>query len=576
VNQANLVTFFENIPLLILGGCIFIAGATVLVVVWLTLQSARVRSHINCLAHALHFDGEPTPAVRRDGLRLARLDELRRRCSGMNGPAAEWWRQIEAATEAYTGPEEREGWFITDRAPNLLSYNTVIGRNFSSGFFGAVPGLLTGVGLSLTFTAILIALKDVIVPDDPAGPILGIRPLINGLSGKFLSSIVALALSIFFTVYEKGQVNRLRRAYEHLVDTVESAIPYLSTSRILVDHQRLAAHRTVDRHIEAFNTKVTPELVAAMSSAVAEKMQTERMASAIESLQTIIMEPRKQDSTTDHIMFGKEQREGLADRMNGLLLKLQESADQNLLSVRSQMSMVVEDLSEKVGALSRDMMAAAGNAAKQSQATANQVIEQTGNWSDATAKRLDTLMASMEARTTDFHKASEGLLQARTFVVDVINQNANALDRMAEASLRVQVYSSGLAGQAEALKAITANQSAVVNQFREVSESVRASFEQNETLLSEHRKMFQSYKSVIDDLDGNLGKILTALHGGLTDYNRSMENNFSAIVKISSEMVPDISKFLANQMTALGDQFEELGSVISHSLERIDGRNNQS
>jgi hypothetical protein len=57
--------------------------------------------------------------------------------------------------------------------------------------FGAVPGLLTGAGLTLTFVAILVALKSVSYNEGHANePISGIANLINGLSGKFLSSIV--------------------------------------------------------------------------------------------------------------------------------------------------------------------------------------------------------------------------------------------------------------------------------------------------------------------------------------------------------------------------------------------------
>ena len=591
VNQATITTFFQSVPLLILGGCLFISAATALAVFWLMLQSAKVRSQINKLARAFNLDNEASHATRRDGLPLSTLDEIRNKCSTLDRPAADWWRHIDSATESYTGPQEQTGWFLTERAPNLLSYNAVISRNVSSAFFSAVPGLLTGVGLALTFTAILIALKDVIVPDDPTGPIVGIRPLINGLSGKFLSSIVALALSILFTLYEKGQLSRLRRAYDQLIAAIERAIPFLPASRILIDTQRLAANRTVhvetigaevvDKYIEAFNARVVPAFVAGISAELTERIHSEagstieRMTGTLESLQAAIagFEPQKQNSsTTDIHGLATSLETPLAEVLNGLILKLQESADQNLSSVRSQMTMVIGDLSDRVGELSRDMMAAAGNAARQSQACAHEVLEQTGHWSEVTAKRLDTLMASMEARTTDFQKAAEGLLQARTFVVDVINQNANALSRMADASRHVQSYSSGLAEQAETLKAITANQSVIAHQLREASASVSSSFEQNQVLLGEHRRLFQSYQSVIDELDSNLAKILSALNTGLTDYNHSMENNFTAVVKISNEMVPDISKFLTSQMTELGDQFEELGSVISHSVERIDGR----
>jgi ABC-type transporter Mla subunit MlaD len=143
---------------------------------------------------------------------------------------------------------------------------------------------------------------------------------------------------------------------------------------------------------------------------------------------------------------------------------------------------------------------------------------------------------------------------------------------MAEASRQVQAYSAGLAGQTEALKTISNAQSVVANQFREVSGHVRASFEQHGDLLTEYRKVFHDYKQVIDELDVNLGKILAALHGGLRDYNQTIENNFREVVKISNEMVPEISGLLKTQVAELSDSLEELGTVFSHAMERFNGR----
>jgi uncharacterized protein YoxC len=165
------------------------------------------------------------------------------------------------------------------------------------------------------------------------------------------------------------------------------------------------------------------------------------------------------------------------------------------------------------------------------------------------------------------------LLQARSFLTDLIGQNATALDRMAEASRQVQTYSTGLAGQTEALKQISNTHSMIANQLREVSGSVRASFEQNDKILAENRRVFQDYKSVVDELDVSLGKILGALHSGLRDYNQSMENNFREIVKVSNEMIPEISSLLKTQIDELSEQFEELGTVISTAVERVNGRN---
>jgi ABC-type transporter Mla subunit MlaD len=258
--------------------------------------------------------------------------------------------------------------------------------------------------------------------------------------------------------------------------------------------------------------------------------------------------------------------------MNGLMVRMQESADQNLGNVRNQLTLVVSDLAEKVGSLSQDMMAAADKVAKQAQTSANQVLDQTGEWSEATARRLEGLLANMEARSKDFQTAGQSLLAARDFLKDVIGQNAAALDRMADASRQVQAYSTGLAGQSDALKGISQLQSQVTAQLRDASGTLRASSEQNEKLLAEYRRTFDGYKSVIDELDQSLGKVLGAIQAGLRDYNQSIENNFKEIVRISNPMISEAANFLQTQIAELSGQLEELSSVISTSMERVNGR----
>jgi ABC-type transporter Mla subunit MlaD len=292
---------------------------------------------------------------------------------------------------------------------------------------------------------------------------------------------------------------------------------------------------------------------------------------AMQAAFSTIIEKAEQ-STSDQMRVGREQSEGLTALMNGLMVRMQESAESNLGNVRNQLTLVVSNLADKVGSLSHDMMAAAGEVAKQAQDSANQVLNHTGEWSEATARRLEGLLSNIEARSTDFQTAGQSLIKARDFLVEVISQNARALDRMADASSHVQAYSTGLAGQSDALKVISQLQSQVTTQLRDASGTLRVTSEQNDKLLSEYRRTFDGYKNVIDELDNSLGKIFGAIQSGLRDYNQSIENNFKELVKISNPMISEAASFLHTQIDELSGQLEELSSVISTSVERVNGR----
>jgi hypothetical protein len=662
-----MLQFLLAIPQIVLYGCVVLIVAAIVMSIALLRQTQRVGSQVGVLTDALN-SGTGSQVQRRDGLPLAALDEVRSRCEKLDEVPRGWWAAVDAHIEHYTSPQDVEGWFLTEKPRQVLPYEVVIGKRFHSAIFSTFPGLLTGAGLTLTFIAILWALYGVHYDKtNTVDPISGIDVLINGLSGKFLSSIVALLLSILFTLYEKSAVRGLRTRYERLVAAVGQAIPDLPPSRILLDIRRYTHDQTVsisnissdvvDRFVGAFNIGVVPNLASGMSAGVAEKLQSEfrptmqQMNGTLESLKAAILglESQKQESvtgeirtlltsletsmvgalskmgqdfhqaltgaasqefgnvkgtleatrgmlsdmntqfasmqaafsaiiekadqsTSDQMKTGREQSEALTALMNGLMVRMQESADQNLGSVRSQLTLVVSDLAERVGTLSQDMMAAADTVAKQAQTSANQVLDQTGEWSEATARRLEGLLKNMEARSGEFQTAGQSLLKARDFLAEVIAKNTGALGQMADASRQVQAYSTGLAGQTDALKLISQLQSQVSVQLRETSGSLRASTEQNEKMLAEYRRTFADYKGVIDELDQSLGKILGTIQAGLRDYNQSIENNFKEIVKISNPMISEASSYLQAQIEELAGQLEELGSVISTAMERVHGR----
>jgi hypothetical protein len=654
--------FLSAIPGIVLYGCGVLIAFAALAAGALLRDTEKARTQMGLLTSALK------PFLGRDGLTLHALDELRTACGTLDVFPRELWSRIDRHIERYTSPADVEGWFLTEPARELLPHEVVVGRQFNASLYNAIPGLLTAAGLTLTFLAILLALYGVHYDKaNTAEPITGIDKLINGLSGKFLSSILALCLSICFTFYEKFRARRLRQSYERLLMALSEAVPYLSQSRILLDIQRFAADQTisishissdvVDRLVGAFNTQVVPALSDGMSSGVAEKMQSEfrpimqRMNETLEELKVAIvgLESQKQESvageirglltsleqsivgalskmgsdfhgaltgaasqefgnvqgtleatrqmlsdmnvqfglmqaafsaivekaeqsTADNMKTGREQTEALTALMNGLMSKMQESADQNLGAIRSQLTLVVGDLAEKVGSLSKDMMAAANVVAAEAQASASQVLDQTGEWSEATAKRLESLLDNIEARSKDFESAGASLLAARDYLRGLINANATALERMADASRQVQAYSTGLAGQSKALEGISELQARVTAQMREVSGNLRTSSEQNEKLLAEYRRAFDGYRGVIDGLDQSIAKVFSVIQSGLRDYNQSVEKNLSEVVKIANPLISEASNLLQTQIAELGEQLEELGSVISTAVDRANGR----
>jgi hypothetical protein len=176
---------------------------------------------------------------------------------------------------------------------------------------------------------------------------------------------------------------------------------------------------------------------------------------------------KAEESTGNQLETGRQQTEAMSQLMHGLMIKLQETADQNVSSIRTELTLVVGDLADKVGTLSSDLMTAAQNVARESQASAQQVVEQTGDWSEATAKRLESLVNAIELRSADFQAAGATLLDLQHSLQFTIKENAQVLSRMADAGLQVQTYSTALAGQAGTLDGLNKHQVQVTAQLKQ-------------------------------------------------------------------------------------------------------------
>jgi hypothetical protein len=234
-----------HIPFLILVACLGLFLFFVLMMVQMSLEASRALGAVRSLARALTPVSPASRLERRYGLRSDQLDPVRQRCAQLSGPARAWWFRIEESLEKYTSPEGREGWFLVVPAGEVLREETVCERFYNSSFYQAVPGFLTGLGLLSTFVAILLALTGLhVTVANNTETVTGIKELIEGLSGKFLSSIVGLLLSMIFLLVERRWcARRLSNAYEDLLESAAGLIPTIAPTRIQLDTQVLAARQ---------------------------------------------------------------------------------------------------------------------------------------------------------------------------------------------------------------------------------------------------------------------------------------------------------------------------------------------
>jgi hypothetical protein len=112
--------------------------------------------------------------------------------------------------------------FSTSHSEEFFTFERLFARRVHQAWYSHVPSFVTGVSLLLTFIALLMGLSH--LHADEQG-VQGLQGLINGLAGKFLTSIVGLICANCFSLIEKRRLYQLISVHQDLVHSIESLFP---------------------------------------------------------------------------------------------------------------------------------------------------------------------------------------------------------------------------------------------------------------------------------------------------------------------------------------------------------------
>ncbi len=231
------------------------------------------------------------PLIAGDGLSIAAFDSVNRLFEASE-PLQQAWRGFQRQVLVVRNLSGEDRVYSSDSADNAFNESAVIDSRLNRNFYSSVPGLVTGVGLLLTFIAILYALKELhFTPDER---IEGIKDLVTGLSGKFVSSVAALFAASLFLLFEKPLLHKIENSRRKLVGAIDAVVPRRTANSILSDLHRDIAEQSAA--FRSFNSDLSLKLRQGFSESIGPLQ--ERMFNAIDELNRLMRasEAQKQDS----------------------------------------------------------------------------------------------------------------------------------------------------------------------------------------------------------------------------------------------------------------------------------------
>jgi len=393
--------------ILILG--VFIVCLWLMRLVWMVAQALRLWLSRRKILKFLLAVQVASAEERADGLRLERVEAIRGRVRQADAVVKDWWLIVESNLQRYLRGDGKERWYATNVAREAFPYDELF-AGYDEASHQAVPGLLTALGLLGTFIALLIGLAHLEYTEKA---VTGLKELINALSGKFLTSVLALAASVLFIIIERFICEAsLEKLYVKICRHFDHAFPRIRPERILADIQLTSSQQAaslanissdlVGQFTGAFKTQVVPSLADGLAQQLTAQLlpAVQKMEGALERL-----ESQKQDSVVGEI--------------RNLVTTLETSITGALREMGRQFH-------EQLSGSAKTEFAAA----QSSLANTSQMLDQMNSQFELTRSALSELVQAANVSSTNQTRASqeqaEALQQLMRGLIDELGRNASS------------------------------------------------------------------------------------------------------------------------------------------------------
>ena len=487
----------------------------------------------------------------------------------------------------------------TSEVSRYLNDATIVSPKISSGFYQAVPNLLTGVGILGTFLGLAAgvgAASSGLSSSKPDEITAALQQLLGGASLAFWTSIAGISASILFVLVERFSSRRLHVELDKWVGAIESRLKRVTPEGVAL--QQLEQSKQAATQLKQFNTDLVYALEQALEEKIAGRLspQLERLLEAVEGLR----EDRATDSGqmieqalvrfTDALQEKTgSQFEDMATTVDDLNRTLKESAgaqaqtqrdvrgalDSVLNAVKTAMDTGATAMTET---LQQSLGEVTGVLASASEQLANRLTASTNAAADELRSTLGS--ASQELARTGTEAASkitgslQGLLTAAASLETASTQSGEVLSGMNQFveklnALRGTIESTHqqIAGVVEpverAARDIQESSERSTNALAKTSDLV-GRVETSVNALERHQKevatAWTEYQERFEGIDKSLVQVFTQFDDGLSRY----------CVQVK-EFANELDKTTSNTVQHLASATAELSGAIEDLIPRLPG-----
>ncbi len=538
--------FFQALPPEIRILSIVIAAWFLGMSLWAGVGVIRARLRMQAIVRALGSVEQLPMSQREHGLSLGGSASLREALSAYE--ATPWWEAVKATMVEYdTGvprtiepmnapaPSRRDvqnytGVFVTTPLDQVISMERLVGTPSWHRFYRLVPGVTTSLGLFGTFLALLLGLAGVEVMPDST--VVGTDVLINNLSGKFFTSVGAIALGVMALLFESVIQRSLAVGRHTVVESLDRRLPMLTTNRLLVEMHVLAKSQA--RSLDSINSDFALELGNLFRDSVAPAMAaqvTSSMASELGAGLTPLL---------------KELRESL-ERLTETVHRLESSKQESVVGeVRAVVSSINDSLNATLNAMGAQFREALGSSTQEQFGDLRRILEGSTTalegMTDSFRSLRDGLSEVVEnaksATATQFESGSAQIQRMQEMMESLIGglqssatHNVSAVSAAlseAVAGLSSQMLELGVQVSAAVRNSAEQSASASTRALSQAETWTKQTGDQLERILAS----MEAKASLLDSAAIRVGESRLALEEGLRGASSALESLISASAQV--------------------------------------------
>ena len=390
----------------------------------------------------------------------------------------------------------------------------------------AMPGILTALGLLGTFLGILLGLYSVNVLE--GGQVTGIEGLINGLAGKFASSIVALFLSIIITIFEKRYYSKLVRTCMDIQRTMNRIFPRRSTEKLLIQLLKYEEEQTAA--LKSFSTDMSGHLKQGVQEGI--NPLIEKLVNSIEEIKK-----EKQQSSTSAIssmvsdfktsLTGAAGAEitNMAAVINEATAVMSNFASNNK-EFESKVNYMIETLDETI---------------RHQQSQFKYHVEQVNDLISIQASNLRKILDDLEQKMSHYIQLTDSTKELQVNMQEVADKLLNAGENFVDS-----------AGSFEQINGS-------IEQLKQLSEQDLQRFNQS---IEQWNTQVNAIKSVENSISNILGNV----HDALLSYSAQTNNSLKEYLTQYDEQLANVTKHFSVSIQEFDDKLESLNEILEKKV----------